>query len=98
MIITELENDCKKEARKVFEEFKRNVLEHPFTCTQINKNITEDAIEFFIYQKFGSKLFKKYTDQFSTPEQFRYVEITVSKYKLQLLAVARNWSLKQIGK
>lgn len=98
MDITELENDCKKESRKVFEEFKRCVINHPFVGILIDQDLIEDAIEFQIKQKFGSKILDKYMTQFSTEEQMQFLTDTVAKYKLQLLAVANNWSKKMIGK
>lgn len=96
MNVSELDNACKKEARKVFESFKETILDPPFLAIIDINGFIEDSINFQVKQVYGTKIMKKYIDEVKSEEQMKYLQNKIKEFENILINVAINFAKKQL--
>lgn len=94
MNVSELDLICKKVSRKVFNDAKHDLVNHPFLSD--NPVILDDCIEFCINQKLGGAILKEFAKQntFSSAEQLEFVSAAIAKYKAIVVKVFHRFAVK----
>ena len=97
MNISELDNLCKVEARKVFESFKETILGSPFIEIKNIDGFIQDSINFQVKQVYGTKIMKKYINEVKSEEQMKYLQNKIKEHENILIKVALNFAKKQLN-